>query len=85
MSSVANGGIARVKFVLKEALMVRDLAYERTGFGILNHAGSLWTNKVFETAEEAQSYIDEYQARNQHANLGCHKPVRVRCVVTVIE
>lgn len=59
--------------------------YRRSGrFGILNHVGQVWTCNTFDTAAEAQKYVDDYQARNRHCNLRRHKVVPVRVTVSVV-
>lgn len=48
--------------LVSNAFFMRQLPapYEREGWGILNSAGHLWTDEIFDRPENAQEYVEQY-------------------------
>lgn len=52
----------------------KSITYNR--FGILNHLGEPWTPETFDTADQAQAYLDECRAGWPKPKAGEPDPLR---------
>lgn len=47
------------------------------GYGILNHLGEFWSNRMFHDKEEAQKYIDGWKISTPNIDLSKHRIIAV--------